>query len=189
MDPFVALDLARAEFERRLDAVTPDQWGRPTPCTDWDVRQLVQHLVAGNRMAVLLLAGAGREDAISQIKSDLIGDDPRREFRRSAEEQAAALGEPGALERICHHPAGDVPGRQLLGFRIGDTTLHAWDLARAISYDEQLDPELVEEVYSSMSPMAPFIGSIGVFGEGPSGDVDESAPMQQRLLDLAGRRP
>jgi len=39
-----------------------------------------------------------------------------------------------------------------------------------------------------MEPMAPFIGTIGLFGTGPSGQVDESAPAQMRLLDLSGRR-
>jgi uncharacterized protein (TIGR03083 family) len=41
-----ALAIARAEFERRLTAVTDDCWGRPTPCTEWNVRQLVNHIVS-----------------------------------------------------------------------------------------------------------------------------------------------
>jgi hypothetical protein len=83
----------------------------------------------------------------------------------------------------------DMPEAQLLGFRIGGLTLHAWDLARASGGDEALDSELVEAVWAQLSPMAPFIAETGVFGVGPSGEVGEGAPLQVRLLDLSGRRP
>jgi hypothetical protein len=71
----------------------------------------------------------------------------------------------------------------------GDALLHAWDLARAISADEHLAPELVHEVWAGMSPMAGFIGKSGFFGSGPSGEVGEDAAPQDRLFDLSGRRP
>ena len=55
--------------------------------------------------------------------------------------------------------------------------------------DETLDPEVVAVVATNIEPMRPFIGSIGMFGEGPSGTLDESAGAQALLLDLMGRRP
>jgi len=73
--------------------------------------------------------------------------------------------------------------------RVGDALLHSWDLARAISADDQLDPELVAEVWAGMSPMAGFIGKSGFFGSGASGAVGHDASLQTRLLDLSGRRP
>ena len=194
MDSFTALDRARAEVERRLDAVGPDQWSLPTPCTDWTVHDVVRHLVVGNKMATLLVTGASRDDTIAQMKEwhradgTLAPDALVAAFATTADEQAAALRRPGLPELTVHHPVGDIPGAQLLRFRIGDMTLHAWDVARAIGGDEQLDPELADDVYESMVPMAPFIGTIGMFGSGPSGQVDESAPAQVRLLDLSGRR-
>jgi uncharacterized protein (TIGR03086 family) len=195
MEPFAALDRARAEFERRLDAIGPDQWDLSTPCADWTVRDLVRHLVAGNKMAVVLLTGAGRDETLAQVgewhqaSTASAPDQLGPAFRASADAQEAALREPGALERTVHHPAGDVPGAQLLRFRTGDMTLHSWDLARAIGTDDQIDAELAEDVYAALAPMAPFIATIGVFGPGPSGDVPETAPAQRRLLDLSGRRP
>ena len=194
MEPFAALDRARVEVEWRLDAVGPDQWSLPTPCTDWTVRDVVRHLVVGNKMAALLLTGASRDDTLAQIREwhradgMLAPDALVAAFRTTADAQAAALRQPGVPELTVHHPVGDIPGAQLLRFRIGDMTLHAWDVARAIGGDEQLDPELADDVYESMVPMAPFIGTIGMFGSGPSGQVDESAPAQVRLLDLSGRR-
>ena len=68
MEPFVALDRARAEVEHRLDAVGPAQWSLPTPCTDWTVHDVVRHLVVGNKMATLLVTGASRDDTLAQIR-------------------------------------------------------------------------------------------------------------------------
>jgi uncharacterized protein (TIGR03086 family) len=194
MESFVALDRARAEAERRLDAVGPDQWNLSTPCTDWTVFDIARHLVVGNKMAALLVTGAGRDDTLAHLKAWHQADGALEPaaliaaFRTSADEQAEALRQPGVLELTVHHPVGDIPGAQLLRFRVGDMTLHAWDLARAIGADERLDPELADDVYTSMLPMAPFIGTLGMFGSGPSGDVDEGAAVQARLLDLSGRR-
>ena len=63
MDHFDAFDVAHAEFERRLWLVRADQWADPTPCSEWSVRDLVNHVVAGARTYTLLLDGCSRERA------------------------------------------------------------------------------------------------------------------------------
>ena len=61
-------------------------------------------------------------------------------------------------------------------------------MATAIGADQSLPGGLAAVVYADMAPMAPFIGQIGLFGEGPSGSVSDEADVQTRLLDLTGRR-
>jgi hypothetical protein len=73
-------------------------------------------------------------------------------------------------------------------FRIGDFALHAWDLAVGLGREITLDPSVVEFAWNSLSPMTPMIGNTGMFGEGPSGAVPETADLQTRLIDLTGRR-
>ena len=102
---------------------------------------------------------------------------------------AAAFAEPGALDRIVAHPAMEMPGSQLLGFRIGEYGLHGWDLARAIGADDAIDPVVVQALWELMEPLAPFLPSTGMFGDGPSGTVADDAPLQLRVLDVSGRRP
>ena len=92
------------------------------------------------------------------------------------------------LEQMVHHTVGDISVRQLFDFRIGDLTLHAWDLARALSISDELPDELVEHVYDVLLPMEAFIGDIGVFGTGPSGAIKPDSTTQAKLLDLTGRR-
>jgi uncharacterized protein (TIGR03086 family) len=190
MEPLDTLALARSEFARRLRLVTDDDWQRPTPCDDWTVRDLVIHVVGGDRMSAALVHGASREEATEIRKTVDLGDDAVAAFDAEADKVAAAFAEPGAFERTLTHPSGMFMNcRQLLGFRIGDYALHAWDLARAIGADEKLDDALVQEVWDSMSPMGPMIANSGVFGSGPTGQLGDDTPLQDRLLDLTGRRP
>jgi hypothetical protein len=82
----------------------------------------------------------------------------------------------------------DRAAAQLLDFRVGDMLLHTWDLARAIRVDETLDPSLVEFVWQSLAPIADGLAASGAFGAGAS-DASADASLQDRLLDLSGRRP
>ncbi len=189
MEPSEALARASDEFDRRLAGVTIEQWSIPTPCADWTVRDLTDHLIGGNRFAAHLLTGASLDEAIAAAFAGGFGDDPVGEFRAAAVAQRQAFAVPGALERVVHHHIGDMPGAQLLGFRLGDLTLHAWDLARATGGDERLDHELLVQVWKEFEPRAAFIAQSGRFGNGPSGEVPDDAPLQERLLDLTGRRP
>ena len=172
--------------------MTPTHWGQATPCSEWKVGDLVTHVVVGCRMSVALLGGASADEALTAARATppLTADgDVMAEFASVADAQEAAFGKEGVLTRTVHHRIGDMPGRQLLEFRTADYALHAWDLARAIGADEELDPDLVALIWEGMAPMAPMIGQTGQFGGGPTGALGDDAPLQARLLDLAGRRP
>lgn len=183
------LELASSTFAERLAAVRPDQWDAPTPCEGWSVGDLVAHVVGGNAMAVALLGGAGTEQATELFTGTVLAADVDAQFADGAAAQVAAFAEDGATGRVLHHPMGDLPGAVVLGFRIGDLTLHAWDLARATGGDETLPEALVASVHASLEPMGPMLAATGMFGDGASGNASAEAPLQDRLLDLAGRRP
>ena len=118
-----------------------------------------------------------------------LGDDAVAAFDAEADDVAAAFAEPGAFDYNFVHPSGmEITGERLLGFRIGDYALHGWDLARAIGADEHLDYDLVQVLWNALSPMAGMIGNSGVFGAGPTGQLRDDAPLQERLLDLTGRK-
>jgi len=189
MEPFEALDRATAEAGRRVRQVSPDQWDLPTPCGEWTVRDLVNHLVRGNTMSVMLLDGASRDEIMAMFRSAEPGEDLVAGYAETEAVQNAAFRADGALDQTVHHPMGDIPATLLLQFRTGDAALHAWDLARAIGADEELDGELVQALYDGFLPMAPMMAGSGAFGEGASGTVPDDAPVQTKMLDLAGRRP
>ena len=176
-------------FRGIVAQVGDDQWQLPTPCEGWTVRQLVGHVASGCQMVATLADGGTRQDAIAVLGIDHLGDHPMAAIDVALERQLEALGRPGVDDHVFHHPAGDMPGAQVIRFRIGDLVVHQWDLARAIGTDDTLDPDLVADVWEGIAPMIPMMAASGVFGDGPSGDVADDAPLQLRLLDAMGRRP
>jgi uncharacterized protein (TIGR03086 family) len=187
MDGMDALSIANAAFARRLRLVTADDWERPTPCEEWDVRALVNHVIGGNHRYTMLLHGASAHAVNATRSLDHLGDDPVDSFVSSAAEVTAAFGEHGALGRNVHHPAGDRSGADLVGMRVLDVAVHGWDLARAIGADETLEPDVVEFVLA-LSPGFERSRQQGAF-RAPVAEASPDAPPQVRLLQLLGRRP
>ncbi len=188
MDLNDTLSLSNDHFRSVLAEVREDELALATPCEKWSVAELIWHVARGSDMSLVLLDGGSKAQATEMFKLP-VPPDLLIECRRSLDVQSSAFGAAEDLEQIVHHPMGDVTVRQLYDFRIMDLTLHAWDLARAIGADEVLPDELVAYVYEMLSPLAEVVGQIGIFGTGPSLELNDQASSQQRLLDLSGRRP
>lgn len=172
------------EFDRRVQEVDDDQWDNPTPCTEWTVRDLVNHVTSGDLWVAPLLAGKTLEEVGDRFEGDVLGDDPKAAWAQARSGATAAVQE-ASLDQSVHTSMGPMPAHNYLGQMFGDHLIHAWDLARGIDADDRLDPELVEECDRTMRPHEEMIRAAGVFGdrvEPPSG-----ADAQARLLALVGR--
>jgi len=176
---------AAAAFGERVRAVGADQWHLPTPCADWDVHALVNHLVYEDRWAVPLLDGQTVAEVGDQFEGDLLGDDPQSAWDEAVAAAAAAVAGPGVATRTVHVSFGDIPGEEYVTQLVADHTIHGWDLARAIGADERLDPEIVEFVFARLSPQIDDWRAAGVFGARI--DVPPGADRQTELLALTGR--
>ncbi len=130
--------LTSAGFERRVRAVRSAQWSWSTPCSEWDVRQLVNHVTRGNLNYVGLLDSATAADFLRARDADALGTDPVGAYVRSVRRCAEAFASPGALRRVLDYPLGRVTGDQALAVRTVDTAVHTWDLARAIGLAEEV---------------------------------------------------
>jgi uncharacterized protein (TIGR03086 family) len=177
---------AMSEFDLRVQAIGPDQWHNQTPCTDWDVRALVDHLVTEQLWAPLLLDGATMDDVGDRFDGDQLGDDPVAAWRRASAASKEAFGAPGALHRMVELSYGRRPADGYCQEMALDLTVHAWDLARGIGADEHLDEQLVRDLLGFIEPHVDQLAGTGLFD--PPIDVGEHADAQTRLLALLGRR-
>ncbi|MCA9876999.1 MAG: TIGR03086 family protein [Thermomicrobiales bacterium] len=141
-DPVAVLEESCGVVEAIIAQITPDQMSMPTVNDEWDVRDVINHLVRGNIWTVqnLETGGAPRPDG------DAIGDvSPAQAFSESAEAMIKAFRAPGALGTMVAMPFGEMPGAGLAMFRFGDLIGHAWDLAQATGQDTNVAPHLSEQ--------------------------------------------
>jgi uncharacterized protein (TIGR03086 family) len=177
---------ALEEFGQRVERVPDEGWASSTPCADWDVRALVNHLVNELLWMPPILEGKTIEEVGDRFDGDLLGDDPPAAYRAAKREALEAAERPGVLGRTVHLSFGDVPGTEYLAQVTSDLTIHSWDLARGAGLDARIDRELVGAVYEFMAPQADAWRGAGVFG--PAVDVGKDADALERLLAITGRR-
>jgi len=171
---------------RLIAAIPADRWQASTPCPDWDVRGLVNHLVAGNLWAAELGSGATIDQVGDRLAGDLLGADPVAEYATSATSATEAFRLPGALERSCAVSYGPVTGSVYAGHRFIDVLIHGWDLATATGQDATLETDLVRACREVLEPQLAALLASGMFGQ--SLPVPAGASEQVRLLAALGRK-
>ena len=174
------------EFDVRVQQIREDQWDNPTPCSEWSVRDLVNHLVYEDVWAPPLFAGKTVEEVGDRFEGDLVGDAPKEAWASARDAALEAVSRPGALEDTVHLSSRDVTGGEYLLELLNDHVIHAWDLARGIGADDKLDPELVELIYAGVASREDELKASGAFGE--KVEAPEDADTQTKLLAVMGRR-
>jgi uncharacterized protein (TIGR03086 family) len=174
------------EFGKRVHSVSDDQWNASTPCPDWDVRTLVNHLVNEDKWVAPLLEGKRIEQVGDAFDGDLLGADPKKAWEQAAQEAIDAVDQEGVETRTVHVSFGDIPGRDYISQVLLDHVIHAWDLARGIGADDRLEPALVEFVYEYLEPQVQGWRAAGAFGD--EVQVEEGADRQTKLLAMTGRK-
>jgi uncharacterized protein (TIGR03086 family) len=188
----MSVDIAQAhrkaleETGRIVAEVKPDQLDDPTPNDGWSVRDLLNHVVAGNWWAEELAGGKTIEEVGDRLDGDVLGEDYAGAYDRSAAAAASAFERPGALDAPCAVSYGPVPGSVYAGHRFVDVLIHGWDLAQATGQDTALDPALVSACWEVLKPQLALLQGSGMFGT-PI-EVPDDADPQTRLLAALGRR-
>ncbi|MEU6232907.1 TIGR03086 family metal-binding protein [Kitasatospora sp. NPDC047058] len=172
-------------FGERVRLVTPAQWDAPTPCADWSVRDLVNHLTAEQLWVPELLMGSTVADVGSRFDGDVLGTDPAATWTAAAEAARTAFEAPGATALTVHLSFGDVSGQYYLDQLTADAIVHTWDLAEGIRRRTRLPTGLVEFALGEYEGYGDLSGS-GLFD--PPVAVPDDAGPQTRMLALTGRR-
>lgn len=177
---------ALALFDRVVHRIGADQWQSPTPCTEWTVSDVLNHLTNEQLWVPHLLHGATMAEVGDRYDGDLLGDDPIGAWERASAPAREAWLEPGATEREVHLSFGTSPAT-VYGWQMAfDLAVHAWDIGVAIDAPPQLPDELAEQLHERMAPDAETMRGV-IFAEAVTltGDPGPTA----RLLALTGRDP
>src|SRR5215211_5308092 len=143
MDVVDALEQTFAHTHGVIAGVRADQYGDTTPCEDWTVRDLLEHMIGV--VAGLGAAAAGEVPAPFQL-----ADDPAGQFEAASAAAVAAWRRRGVLDRVVDAGPGPMPGRVLASINLLDTATHTWDLATATGQPREL-PEPVAEAALEVS--------------------------------------
>jgi uncharacterized protein (TIGR03086 family) len=180
-DVVATYDLVSAAMGRLVAGVRPEQWSDPTPCTDWTVRMLVNHVVTGTQVFIANITG----EALPDRTRDNLGDDPAAAFATAAQRLHDAFVAPGVMDNAFPSPLGELPGRFLVQMRVTEQLVHGWDLGQATGQTLDVPDVVVERTLAGVQQNVPGGAREGDFfkDEQPCGD---GTPLD-RLAAYLGR--
>jgi uncharacterized protein (TIGR03086 family) len=166
--------------QKRVENLRTDQFDDPTPCTEWTVRALLDHIIGGYRMFATALGATVPEAA----------DDPAAAHRAAADAAVRAFGAPDARQRSLVLPVGEVSGEAALGLALTDAVVHGWDLAKATGQDTTIDESLATMLLAGLEQsITADMRQPGGPVFAPPVPVDAGRPAGDRLVAFLGRRP
>jgi uncharacterized protein (TIGR03086 family) len=181
-DPLRVLARAIEQCGAVVSRVQREQANQPTPCSEWDVRSLVNHTVYDVQLFTAALNGQER----GSPDADLIGDNWATAYQAAGDALQGAWrrrGTDGTLKTR----VGEFPATWAVGQHTADLAVHAWDIATATGQSTELDPEVGREALAwareNLKPQ--FRGT----AFGPEVEVPENAPIYDRLAGFFGRNP
>jgi uncharacterized protein (TIGR03086 family) len=168
--------------------VGPGQMGNATPCTEWTVRDVINHITGGATVfAISAEQGSVPDDELGRLMGgDNLGDDPQGAWAVASKRAMAAFAQPGVLEKTVVLPFGTMPAGVALNIAVFDVLTHAVDIARSTGQTVD-NPELIETALGMGHQMVTSeLRQPGIFdAEQPIGS---DAPVDERLLAFAGRK-
>ncbi len=171
-----------------LDGLSPERWAGPTPCADWDVRALLNHIVYEDLWTVPLMEGATIAEVGDRYEGDLLGDDPLAAAHAACDMAVTATASGVVAGQIVHLSFGDVPAEEYAHQLAADHMIHGWDLAVATGGDTSMDREMVEALATWFAANEAAYRSAGAIAERPAGDGTPGDAWAE-LLRAFGRDP
>ncbi len=192
-DPVAQLELVTRRTKEVASGVTQTQAADATPCSEWSVVDLFNHLIGGLEFTAGCITGnvpnIRPNEAESSYRSETDVAVLTRAYHAAVDRALELAADPDALERTAITPFGEMPVARIMMGTVMDQLVHCWDLARATGQDTTLDSEMVDFAYdmlvsggfADMGRQAGFVG--------PEVAVPASASMQDRMIAYMGRHP
>ena len=194
-DPITIFEKASLRVQEIMAGIRQDQGHDATPCTEWNVLDVMNHIIGGAEVLAGSLEGNIPEGVggVSPVSSYSGEEDVSKLAEAYADESARVLtaaNQPGAMEAAT--PGGMMTVPQFLIAMATDHIIHGWDLARATGQDDALDADVVQVAYAMMtSPEGSMFVEMGrqMGFVGPAVSVADDARLQDKLVAHMGRQP
>lgn len=139
-----ALTTVTTQLVAALDSIQDDEWAVSTPCDEWDIAALVDHVTGGNWFTAHILDGQGSDEALRLTMARFADESAGGgEAIQSAEEQLTAFERDGVLDESWDHVAGTLSGRQILRLRLHDLIVHTWDIIQSVRPPASVSQDLI----------------------------------------------
>lgn len=177
---------AAAAVTDLVERIPADAWDRQSPCEDWTVRDVLNHLTSEHLWAPRLLGGETVEQVGDAYDGDVLGDDPVEAWRSAQTRSVLAFGAVEDDDQEVSVSSGRIPVREYASQMLVDLTVHAWDLARGAGVPVTLVPEAVDACLGYANRVTSGGGVEGIFGAPVS---TSSRDRGDQLVALLGRDP
>jgi uncharacterized protein (TIGR03086 family) len=189
MDIIELLDEGYGWTAERVAAVRPEDLDLATPCTRWDLRRLLNHMLGASGVvtdaALGVVVTPSRADPEALAATDRIGEDPTAAFDAAATTAMTVWHTPGVLERTCSMASGATPALVVANINLLDVVVHGWDIAQATGEAAQIPPRLAEPILGfARQAITEEQRRRGFAAEMATGDT-----ASDRLVAFLGRKP
>jgi uncharacterized protein (TIGR03086 family) len=168
--------------------ITAGQLADPTPCTEFDVRKLLNHLLFWGPS----MAAAGRKEVVpppaaAESGVDLTTGDWRGDLLAVLDRIDSSWAPASAWKGMTSMASPEMPASILGDMIVGELVVHGWDLAAATGQRLDLPASLLTHLAATAPAAAEQGRAMGLFG--PAVTVSADAPALDRILGLTGRDP
>jgi uncharacterized protein (TIGR03086 family) len=180
MDMLETIRGAAVNTQRIIEGIRPDQMGNATPCTDLDVRGVLEHMLGGGAMLGAIFTGTPGAPLE-------LGDQPASAVKQMSEQLLVALEAPGLMEKEFDFGGTAMPGARLAGIVLMEMVVHGWDLAKATDQDHGIPDPLAEGMLAQAQHLPDsYRGETGAPFR-PAMPIADDAPAADRLAAFLGR--
>jgi uncharacterized protein (TIGR03086 family) len=184
MEAYERIEKATELCGEAVNNIKPDQLDEQTPCSEFKVRDLMNHLLGGLEM--LRDAASGGSPAVPS--GDAVGDGSKigAEYAARRQKLLDVIKQPGAFDKTWKMPFGEMPGAMMAGIAFMEHATHTWDLRKATGQDTELPADVVAELDSVVRPMDAMLRMPGVCGAAIETD---SSSATDKVMAFLGRQP
>jgi len=187
MDSVALMRQVVASTNKVVKGTDPGQLDLQSPCTEWTVRDVINHITGGATMfAVCVEEGSVPENLLGELMGgDNLGDDYVKSWETASTRAITAFEAPGALEKMVKLPFGEMPAGVAVNIAVFDVLTHAADIA--VTTGQTIDDTALVEAALELGQqmVGPDLRAPGMFDH--ERQAPEGASPTLRLLAFAGR--